>query len=355
MGTAVQGGGSVMNRGEVGRTRRLTRACLVAAVALLVMSGCGGGGSVGEGAPGAQGTRPTKAAQPGPSVTARSAVVPRPPEHGVLVGAWVRPTDFSDAGRVQAFEDFEQMVGRRLDIAHVFNTWDEPFPTTSDRSFASSGRTLLISWAGTESSVIVSGAEDQLIRARARDIAALEVPVLLRWRWEMDRPNLRDVTGTPQEYIAAWKHIRGIFAEEKVTNVGWVWCPHAQGFMDATRNAAAYYPGDDQVDWLCADVYAEPRGATFAAAVGPFLEWAADRPQPIIIGEFGVQRGDRGKWLRDAWEAVRQDPRIKGLVYFDGENKADNGFDHRLARTPDAVAAFREMLREPYFDPLGHG
>jgi hypothetical protein len=212
---------------------------------------------------------------------------------------------------------------------------------------------LLISWAATETAAITAGGEDALIRARARDIAALGVPVLLRWRWEMDRPNLREIVGSPQDYVAAWKHIRAIFAEENVTNVGWVWCPHAQGFADASRDAAAYYPGDDQVDWLCADVYAEPEGATFAQAVEPFLTWAAERPQPIVIGEFGVRRGDRGGWLRDAWKVVERYPKIKVLVYFDGQSKANDGFDHRLARTPDAVAAFREMVRTPYFDPAG--
>jgi hypothetical protein len=314
---------------------------VVAATALLVLSGCAPGGSPGGGS------------APTPSAAQPAVAQPRPPERGVLVGAWVRPTDFSDAGRVKAFEDFEQMVGRRLDIAHVFNTWDEPFPTPSDRAFASSDRLLLISWGATNSTRITSGAEDAWIRSRARAVAALGVPVLLRWRWEMDRPNLRDIVGTPQDYIAAWKHVRAIFAEEKVTNVGWVWCPHAQGFVDPSRNAAAYYPGDDQVDWLCADVYAEPNGATFAQAVKPFLTWAADRPQPIIIGEFGVRKGDRGRWLRDAWKFVEGAPKIKGLVYFDGESKANDGLDHRLSRTPDAVKAFRELVRNPYFDPAG--
>ena len=40
---------------------------------------------------------------------------------------------------------------------------------------------------------------------------------------------------------------------EGATNVGWVWCPLATGFTDG--RAQKYYPGDDQVDWLCADVY----------------------------------------------------------------------------------------------------
>ena len=38
-----------------------------------------------------------------------------------------------------------------------------------------------------------------------------------------------------------------------VRNAGWVWCPLAVGFVDGPR--AAVLPGDDQVDWLCADTY----------------------------------------------------------------------------------------------------
>lgn len=304
---------------------------------------------------------PASSAASAPEPTAGSVAAPLPegpvpPEEGALVGAWVKPDDFTQTGRVQAVQRFEGLVGRPLDIVHVFHDWDEQFPTESDRTFAESGRTLMVSWSGTDTRVIASGIHDELIRERARDLAELEQPVLLRWRWEMDRPNLRASVWSPQDYIAAWGRIRGIFTEEGVDNVGWVWCPHAQGFAEDGRDAAAFYPGDDQVDWVCADVYAGREYRTFAEAATPFLAWASQRPKPIVIGEFGVQdrgRGERDVWLREAWTAVRANPQIKAIVYFDAEREGEGGFDLRLDSSPDAVAVFRDMVLSPYFNPQG--
>lgn len=94
----------------------------------------------------------------------------------------------------------------------------------------------------------------------------------------MDRPNLTQSVHSPEDYVAAWKRIRGIFTEVGATNAGFVWCPHVQGFVDEKRNAAAYYPGDDQVDWLCTDVYPGKEFDGFAEQMDTFMAFAAKHP-----------------------------------------------------------------------------
>ena len=115
----------------------------------------------------------------------------------------------------------------------------------------------------------------------------------------MDRPGLRDSIGGPANYIAAWKHIRAIFAEVGVHNAAWVWCPTAIGFQ--LGRAAAYYPGDDQVDWTCVDAYPGKEFIPMSTLLAPFLKWAANHPKPIMIGEYGVPRNGspqrRAQWL----------------------------------------------------------
>ena len=136
---------------------------------------------------------------------------------------------------------------------HAYLTWQAKFPTTSDMVAVSQGSTLLVSWTGTDSSAVSSGLGRRRPPACAQ-IKALGKPIFLEWRWEMDRPNLRAVVGTPAEFIAAWKHVRAIFAQQHVRNVAWMWCPTAKGFVPG-GDAAAYYPGNDEVDWVCADAY----------------------------------------------------------------------------------------------------
>ena len=178
---------------------------------------------------------------------------PLMPARGAYFGAWVGPTVYTQQGRIAAVDALQQQIGRRLDIVHIYLQQQAAFPTSSDLAFVRQGSTLLVSWALNDSRGIAAGQYDSTIRQRAREIKAIGKPVFLEWRWEMDRPNLRSQVGPPADYIAAWKHIRRIFAEQHTDNVAWVWCPSARGFTGGY--APAYYPGDTQVDWVCADAY----------------------------------------------------------------------------------------------------
>jgi hypothetical protein len=278
---------------------------------------------------------------------------PQPPKKGAWVGAWVKPEVMSQAGRVSAVSAFEKQLGRPLDVVHVYHDWDEPFPNEADEKFAKDGAVMLLSWSGTDTRLIQSGRYDDLIRKDAEALKQWGADVLLEWRWEMDRPNLSSQVWSAQDYIAAWKHIRGIFAEVGVPNVGWVWCPLAVGFD--TNRAQPFYPGDDQVDWVCADVYPGKDVKPFATGAGSFLTWAAEHPKPIIIGEFGMkeERGEtkRQDWLRALRTYVKTKPQIKALVYFNADNRdAEKSYNMDLLSSPGSLQAFRELAGDPYFN-----
>ncbi|MFD0594550.1 hypothetical protein ACFQZ4_20730 [Catellatospora coxensis] len=152
------------------------------------------------------------------------------PATGALLGAWVRPDSLTQAGRVTGVAEFEQELGRRLDVVNTYRRLREEFGTSSDRTFLESGATLMFSWTGGPSAEVVLGEHDDEIREHARQARALDVPVLVRLRWEMDRPNLVAEVGSPEEFVAAWRHTRALFADEGADNVSWVWCPTEEGF-----------------------------------------------------------------------------------------------------------------------------
>ena len=140
--------------------------------------------------------------------------------------------------------------------------------------------------------------------------------------------------------------------------MGWVWCPLAGGFSlgdpASAGRAADYFPGDDQVDWLCADTYPGRTVLSFASAVGPFLDWAGRHPHPVLIGEFGMKEslGERARqqWLAATGAFVRTRPQIKALVYFDAERTdGDEPYDMSLRSSPGSMAVFGEVARSPYF------
>ncbi|MFC4050260.1 glycoside hydrolase family 26 protein [Actinomadura syzygii] len=342
-----------------------------AAVVATVAAGCGGGAG----------------AAPKITTTARAGVAPVPPKDGAYFGAWVPPerggkpsgtpsgpasgagsssgapsgsaTPGKDAGKpgMGPVAGFERELGRQLDIVQSYRSWTADFPAGLDRSAADGNRYLLLTWAGADTKKIVRGEYDDLVQRRARAIKALGKPVFLRWSRDMDTAPARKRVHSAEDFVAAWKHLRTIFQQQGVDNVAWVWCPTARGFGGS--HAGSYYPGDDQVDWICADV--PPRGDSeyrdLSEELKLFLQWSRDRHKPIMIAEFGVPaayRERRAEWLGEASKTL-QDPQVKAVVYFNSNELAVNAKDKRraLAVTGDkhAVSALRGLATTPYFNP----
>jgi hypothetical protein len=309
----------------------------------------------------------TKSHSPAPVPSASPSAVGSPvagappvPSNGVLVGAWVKPPSGNQEAQVpSAVSAFEQLADRRLDIVHNYRTWTDPFPGPAEEFAVQQGSIPMISWGGTKSSEILSGVDDALIKQRADALRDLHAPVFLRWFWEMDRPDSQTRAGSPAQYIAAWNHLRSIFLAEHATNVSWVWCPTSNSFNRGT--GPRYYPGDDAVDWICADGYSGgsqsgTRARSFQQVFQTFYDWASRHPKPIMIGEFGVQKGagDQAQWLRAAADTLKGDfPRIRAIVYFDAERKGaagGSGLSWSLRDSAPAMAELRSLLKEPYFN-----
>ena len=292
-----------------------------------------------------------------PTSTTSSTLPPvQPVTSGVLVGASTSPEIRGLAAEKAAVEELEAQIGRMLDINHNFYTWDEPFPTETERSDLQAGRIPMISWngRGVTTRRIASGAYDDLIRQRARQTKALGQPVLVRWFWEMDGRKKAEWAGEPEEYIAAWQRIVRTFRQEGADNVRWVWCPNASAFNDG--EAQRFYPGDDFVDWICADGYnwapgrAGDEWESFGEIFGGFYGWATLHNKPIMVGEFGVQErnpGDKARWFNETREEIKTAfPMLRAIVYF--SSNAD--YDWRLTTSDSALQAFKQLANDPVFN-----
>jgi hypothetical protein len=297
-----------------------------------------------------------------PSATATGGSVPLDetgpvpaPNHGALVGAWVKPLgSITQTSRVTAINGLQQAIGRNLDIVHTYRRMTDAFPMPSDYQLTADGSTLMVSWATGDTREITSGKDDAQITAWAQRFKSFPHPILLRMRWEMDRPNLRATMWSGADFVAAWKHVRSLFDAQHVTNVSWVWCPTSTGFAAGTANA--FYPGDDQVDWVCVDVYSASKYQPLAQLMAPFLAWAGGHPKPIIVGEFGVADAyspqQRSTWLAGAAQVFQGDPQIKAVCYFDSD--PDGAVAQQSFALPSGsaeISAFATLARTPYFNP----
>ena len=331
----------------------MRRAVALATVLVLALAGCTSHRRAEpepEPSPDLDGPPPAIAVNPGPFEAGPFEA----PSTGAYLGAWIKPEFLTHAGRVEAVDTLQEDLDRRLDIVNTYRRFDQLVGTESDAELLDRGATLMVSWATGDNRSILAGEHDRLIRKQARAIQKIGDPMLLRIRWEMDRPNLRATMWSGEDYVAAYRRIRDIFAQERVKNVSWVWCPTAEGFVRG--DAPAFYPGDDVVDWTCVDVYAGNRFQPIGHLMGDYLRWAAQRPKPIIIGEFGVAKAwgsaGRAAWLRDAQRTFKANPQIKAVVYFESDPEG-NGPKQQFQLTGDRAAfrAFASLTRDPYFNP----
>jgi hypothetical protein len=164
---------------------------------------------------------------------------------------------------------------------------------------------------------IIDGEYDEYIRTAAREIEAYGESVMLGLFGEVDAAALfgygaagdayvetvDDRTGHfgdptvadgPERAAAVHQRVVDLFREEGATNAGWYMYTGTAYMTDDDAIApAAYYPGDDYVDWVGQSVY-----VTDAAGIGGALDtgyaaWGQVTDKPFFIPELGLE-GDGG-------------------------------------------------------------
>jgi hypothetical protein len=277
---------------------------------------------------------------------------------GALLGI---STGLSKAERAPRFRAVENDADRRYDIGHVFHAWDKAIPTVDDLMHLDEDRILMISWNGTDTREIASGQHDEWIRSQAAAVRDLEEPLLLRWLWEMDGNRRRTWVHSGPDYVTAWLHVRNLFDEVGADNAQFVWCPNESLFADG-GDPDAWYPGDDKVDWLCADGYNwgtsidSLEWLAMDIIFADFIEWAAPHNLPIMIGETGAaeaELGAKAAWLREIPEILRSElSDVDAIVYFDKDFTGAGHQDWRVDTSDETYAAWLEISADPWLNPF---
>ncbi len=209
---------------------------------------------------------------------------------------------------------------------------------------------------------IASGKHDAYIRRWARDAAAWDKPLYLRFAHEMNGswyPWGVQVNGnTRAQYVAAWRHVVRIFRQEGATKVRWVWSPSAE----VLGNGVAFeeiYPGDDYVDWVALDGYnwgttrSHSDWTSLAKLFGPSYDvLTAMTDKPIMIAEMASAEagGDKAAWIRDGFlEGVPSRlPKVEAVVWFNSDKEAD----WRVDSSVRALEAYRDVATSPLYGGL---
>jgi beta-mannanase len=261
--------------------------------------------------------------------------------------------------------------GQQITIINAFVQWGNPYNSRLTPEFFQlykrRGVTPMITWepwnpsAGVEQKEytlesITAGEHDEYIRESARAIARADMPVFIRFAHEMNSNwyPWSGITNTnsSDEYKAAWKYVVDIFKSESVTNVTWVWSPHASDVPADPLNAfEEYYPGDEYVDWIGLDGYnwgsTRPNEGwrSFDQIFSDAYQRATSlSTKPIMIAETGSTElgGQKDLWLKEAIETTlpQKFTRVRAVVFFNLKKETD----WRVQSSPTALTQFIDSL-----------
>lgn len=288
-----------------------------------------------------------------------AAQLPPPPDGQVYLGIWANPSlATTQEAAIEIREGAAPNGINRTFALHLhYENWHALADMTDssgtfhpDAALAGDilhDRVPVISWTCdgsiANSDAAVAGGnpnEDVVVLATAHALAQYPGPVVLRWFWEFnDLGNNQtcrgDSGGSPTQqvygnFVAAWRHIRQLFATAGATNVVFLWNPGFGG-----SDPAGFYPGNDAVDWIGIDTYQRTTTATFANDFDSFYQQFSSSiygNKPLMVGENGshniadyateLQSGYLSGLLADV-QANRY-PLLKAYCYFDSSGAHGN-------------------------------
>lgn len=308
-------------------------------------------------------TAPTKGAS-GPCRTAALLV----PTCGAL---WGVSPDYD------GLDTLEKRTGRKFDLVQYWHGIDQgDVPRPAELKTAAQGRVLHYNFAAKNWGAgparyadIAAGKYDAAIDQQARNFKKFGKRVFVTFDHEADQKSRRQ-RGTPQQFVAAWRHMHDRYRAEGADNVVWVWV--VTGYPGNFSQVPALYPGNDYVDWVsweaengagCPPTNRDPAKAqSFEQLMSPFYKWlktdgvkaGIDAKKPYMITGFGTiyypsDPGLSARWYREVPGVLKRYPQVKAVQLWNSTLGPTCNF--RITTTPDITKAFARAGQVPHVNP----
>jgi mannan endo-1,4-beta-mannosidase len=264
-----------------------------------------------------------------------------PPQAHSYLGVYTPSAPASYAG-VRAFA---ADTGVKPDVVMYYSGWFQHFPVAFAKTAAAEGAVPLVQMDPDRVSVadVASGRYDGYLSAYAEAVRAYHDPVIVSFGHEMNGnwyPWGYTKT-SPAVFVAAWRHIVGLFRALDTSNVTWLWTVN---IVDDTRHGnipspAKWWPGSSYVTWVGIDGYYLKPSWKFAPLFGPTIAAVrAVTADPILIAETGaVPASGQPQKIGDLFAGIRSYG-LLGFVWFNSTNSVGQPFG---ISSPASIAAFR--------------
>jgi mannan endo-1,4-beta-mannosidase len=258
---------------------------------------------------------------------------------------------------------FQKVTGRAPQIVEFYNPLLKPFAEHEAMDVINAGEIPLIQLNPYKVTArqIADGDIDRHLRAFAEAVKAFGCVVVLSlghemngWWYPWGRPRT-----TPEDFIAAWRHVHDVFASQGAQNVIWSWDPSHQYSSpkpdEVASPASEWYPGSKYVDWVGLDGYlgydknghAQTFREIFSFQLNDIRHVAPHKL--IYIAETGVAPGPSAQTqIRALFHGVIA-YHLAGLVWFDALGKPGSLGkikQYRLQVKPAEAGVYKKQLSE---------
>ena len=305
-----------------------------------------------------------------PASTTTTTTTPPPattlvPPPGPLVGIAVRE------GRIGSIEAIEQEAGATFHLVRVFTRWEVDLADTDIAEIQSGGRAVHLSvrpvradgsaipWRDIADAQEGSALHDEMV-AWADRIVALGPDLRFTFNHE---PETRESApnGDAIDYRGAWRRMVELVRARGGDHTTMVWTVGREVLADPV--GARWYPGDDVVDVIGADLYnwytcqgTDRPWTSFEALLEPAIDFAGERGKPLAVPEFASaadpsDESRRGRWIDAAVDTMLElsevsDVDLDYVAWFDVNAPGGTNPDCRWAHDGDVptTRAFNRMV-----------
>ncbi|MEU5522511.1 glycosyl hydrolase [Streptomyces sp. NPDC047860] len=274
---------------------------------------------------------------------------------------------------------FEKRIGRRLDVVYNYHDMSgserDGTLLTPDEQELGRDRLLMLAWESTvwtephhanwtETQLgwknIASGKYDEeVIDPQIRRLKAYGKRVFFSFDQETDA-RIKEGAGTPEEFVAAYRHLHDRFRELGADNVVWVWT--VSGYLGSAEEMKALYPGDEYVDWIAMDQYNyygchdTTHWKDFLRSQQPSYEWLRANisdDKPVMLAEFATAPDAENPQRQRDWYTripadVKKLPAVKALVHWNRPTSEEPECDLTVNDGP-GLEGYREAGKNGYF------
>lgn len=306
------------------------------------------------------------------------------PENGAYTGAYIDFGDAEDDVTLEAIEGFEKSVGKHQAIIASSSYWgQQSFPSRNLQIINHHGAVPLVFWSPWDKpyeqdkgpdrfslEAILSGKWDAYIDSWAQQAKSFHHTILVAWGLEMNGtwfPWSGTFYGGKKTgadvYKKTYRYVVDRVRAQGVTNILWVFHVNNYSYpLDDWNQMAAYYPGDDYVDWLGMSAYGkqfnkDPWVSASDCLTYAYKDLCALNPtKPVMLAEWGIgefpDAGDKAAWITDAFKIMTTKmPRLKAAIFWHErwENEDGSFSNLRATSSPQAVEAYRQGVADPYW------